>query len=188
MQTRNPTTALAFLVAAFMWGCQEEGSNPVAPESVDPQFMSKAKDKGKTNGAFIVEVSGHISGSSEDGRGGTTKDLGRVELRDFPLMALDSKLQCSLGTGTHIGDFHIEERADKTIRTSFYFGGGILHSLRLRNGTVDSGDDWLPVEPGDETTITGFSWRVRYRGNGNTKECEVDGFFETPYTITVTRK
>ena len=39
MKTKNVTTALAFLVAAFMWGCQESG--PVAPEGLGPQFGHK---------------------------------------------------------------------------------------------------------------------------------------------------
>ena len=36
MKTQSLTTALAFLVAAFMWGCQEQGSGPVGLDG--PQF------------------------------------------------------------------------------------------------------------------------------------------------------
>ncbi len=44
MKTQSLTMGLAFLVAAFMWGCQEQGSGPVAPEGLGVQLDPKSGD------------------------------------------------------------------------------------------------------------------------------------------------
>ena len=44
MKTQSLTMGLAFLVAAFMWGCQEQGSGPVGPDGLRPQFDKAVND------------------------------------------------------------------------------------------------------------------------------------------------
>ena len=70
MKTQSLTMALAFLVGAFMWGCQDQGSGPVAPDGVAPLFRPTcnenpgcSKDKaGGTKGGDKSTVSVELSG------------------------------------------------------------------------------------------------------------------------------
>ena len=67
MKTQNVTTALAFLVAAFMWGCQEQGSSPVGPDGLGPQF-----DKKGSGDCFPKPHQEHCH-NGDGGKGGKVK-------------------------------------------------------------------------------------------------------------------
>ena len=64
MKTQSLTTALALLIGAFMWGCQDQASSPVEPEG--PQF-----DKPGDGTCDAAASGGHCHG---DG-GGNGEDL-----------------------------------------------------------------------------------------------------------------
>ena len=61
MKTQSLTMGLAFLVAAFMWGCQEQASGPVGPYG--PQFDKPVKTKDQCTAlGFVLDEKGHCHG------------------------------------------------------------------------------------------------------------------------------
>ena len=84
MKTQNVTTALAFLVAAFMWGCQEQASSPVGLEGLGPQFGAKScadnPKQGKCKGSSSKTVSLFVeSGGTKGVLGAAMCDVGAAQ-------------------------------------------------------------------------------------------------------------
>ncbi len=66
MKTQSLTMGLAFLVAAFMWGCQEQASSPVGPEGLGPQFDQPSP----TNpNCAVPDAKGHCHGGGDNPEG-----------------------------------------------------------------------------------------------------------------------
>ena len=66
MKTQSLTMGLAFLVGAFMWGCQEQGSSPVGLEGLGPQFDKPSIDPPNPN-CDEPDVKGHCHDEETDG-------------------------------------------------------------------------------------------------------------------------
>ena len=178
------------LGAAFLLGCQEQGSGPVAPAGLGPQLHAshltceghRKNDVGcDANGGtetFEVTVTGDIMGGPTTGTGDRNQILVKPFTLDFgTTFFTGSKLTCNI-TGTKTGPLAFHKISGSNPSGSafiqFFFradgtGGAtnIRHSLQL-DGIITNKNDWLPTA---SNTITGGRWEVQAQGKNHQDGC-----------------
>ncbi len=194
MKAHLTKLSLALLSTVFLLGCQEQGSGPVGPEGLGPEFDHKPKHNPGGGGGgdpqlfkvTVTSTEGHISSATHDaklGSGGHVLAEGfTLDLKDF----FEFKLTCGATTtpilGEQTGNFVLVEPSsgsDGDGFVSFYFThNAIRHQLVMR-GTITDQDNWPPAT-GTSNSMTerlalNGHWLVQASGKDHRNGCTGEG-------------
>ena len=198
MKTQSLTTALAFLVAAFMWGCQEQGSAPLGPEGLgvllDRAGPHPHGDENGDEASFTATITGDVISVGDIGllrNPGLHTDPGSPAVLDlsFFTTALTNGSTCFAAGNPFTGPLRVTvQKEPLDARITFDFTArdkdGMTKNYQLGLvGVIDVLANWPAVD--GPSTITGESFNMHIGTGPHKIACTGTGLLS--FIMEVTR-
>ena len=195
MKSHLAKVSLALLFAAFLLGCQEQGSEPVGPEGLGPVFAKpgacpghpSCKDEPSDspgNAVVTVTVVSHLLIGSEANRAASLVN-GGSSIHNVELNVTDNACSASGDLRGIIGILDAQGTATYTFPVPL---GSPRWMFKFFGGT-QGGVAWPPDDNGESTTWTYTSWELTQsspKGKESRVNCPINGTQSTTITVLKT--